>query len=216
MFDGNIMFDLFISLIVICTSLSVHECAHAWMAYKLGDPTARNQGRLTLNPLAHLDLIGTLSILLVGVGWAKPVPVNPMNFKNRKAGMAIVSLAGPVSNIILALITLIIAKLTSLAFWNSGVQVLFTLTTIFYLLTIRNISLGIFNLLPIPPLDGSRILGLIIPDRIYYQVMQYERYILIAVVLLLYIGILDGPLSFVASWVYRLLDALTFFIPSLL
>ena len=148
MFRDFDIIDLLIKALVLFTALPVHECAHAWVASKLGDNTAKYQGRITLNPMKHLDLFGSIAMLLVGFGWAKPVPINPRNFKNPKAGMAISSLAGPVSNILLAMIAMIIYKvLFYLSIYNS--LNLDALINVFWYVTILNIGLGIFNLLPI-------------------------------------------------------------------
>lgn len=137
---------IMIRALVLFTAMPVHECAHGWMADKLGDRTARSSGRLTLNPFAHLDLFGSILLLLVGVGWAKPVPVNPYYFDkvSQKAGIAITALAGPVSNILMALITMILAKLS----WMLGLSFLFT---VFLTMCSINLGLAVFNLIPIHP-----------------------------------------------------------------
>ena len=170
---------------IIMLSLSFHEASHAFIAYKLGDPTARNFGRVTLNPVKHLDPIGFIAMLTIGFGWAKPCPVNTRNFRNPKKGFALSSLAGPVSNMILALgfavlmaifylIYLIVAIVRGLA--EPPVFVDYIQMFLYYGIYL-NVSLAIFNFLPVPPLDGSRILGLILPDKVYYAFLKYERYI---------------------------------------
>ncbi len=170
---------------IILLSLSFHEASHAFISYKLGDPTARNFGRVTLNPLKHLDPIGFIAMLTIGFGWAKPCPVNTRNFRNPKKGFALSSLAGPVSNMILALgftvlmaifylIYLIVAIVRGLA--EPPVFVDYIQMFLYYGIYL-NVSLAIFNFLPVPPLDGSRILGLILPDKVYYAFLKYERYI---------------------------------------
>lgn len=171
---------------IILLSLSLHESMHAYAAAKLGDPTARNLGRVTLNPLKHLDPIGFVAMLLMGFGWAKPCPVNTRNFENPRKGMALTALAGPLSNLALAFVFAIFASLT--IFISSLVPITtetmwyaFYYTYIFfYYGTFLNVSLAIFNLLPIPPLDGSRIVGLFLSPKAYFAYMQYERYIGIA------------------------------------
>lgn len=179
------------SLIIIFLSLPVHECAHGFVAYKLGDPTAKYQGRLSLNPLKHIDYIGAAMILLVGFGWAKPVEVDMRRFKNPKTGMALTALAGPASNLLLALIALFIANLLNYVFPfygnNTGTTILIWAITVLFLIAQINVSLAVFNLIPIPPLDGSRILNAFLPDRIYYRLMRYERYTFLAIFVLVYI-----------------------------
>lgn len=196
-------------------ALSVHEACHGYASYLLGDPTPKSDGRLSLNPLHHLDLFGTICIVIFHFGWAKPVMVNPRYYKKPKLGMALTALAGPLSNLILAFFSLgLFAGLTNLGWWQDAG---FTegassfaegLRAYLYLLVrylgILNIGLGVFNLIPIPPLDGSKIFGALLPDRLYFQVMKYERYGSLLLLALLYIGILDGPLGAVRSWITQL------------
>ncbi len=182
--------------IALLTALPFHECAHAWTANKLGDPTARINGRMTLNPLAHLDPFGALLMIFTGIGWAKPVPINARNFKHPKWGMAISSLAGPVSNLLLAYLSMILWKITTIvSYYHSGFFVQ-NLITIFATMVSINIGLAVFNFIPIPPLDGSRILSLFLPERTYFSIMRYERYTMIALMIAVYFGLLDGPLGF--------------------
>jgi len=171
---------------VILISLSIHEFAHGWIAYKQGDHTAKNQGRLTLNPLAHLDPVGTLMIIFTamtgsGIGWAKPVPFNPSYFRDWKKGTRYVGMAGPVTNFILAILSAIIFKIIAMIAFkvqvDSGVSVFSILLEFFRYMVVINISLGVFNLLPVPPLDGSKIFGRLLPDRMYGWMLQNERYI---------------------------------------
>lgn len=182
--------------IALLTALPFHECAHAWTANKLGDPTARINGRMTLNPLAHLDPFGALLMIFTGIGWAKPVPINARNFKHPKWGMAISSLAGPVSNLLLAYLSMILWKITTIvSYYHSGFFVQ-NLITIFATMVSINIGLAVFNFIPIPPLDGSRILSLFLPERTYFSIMRYERYTMLALMIAVYFGLLDGPLGF--------------------
>lgn len=208
---------IFIAVIVVF-SLTIHEVSHGLTALALGDDTAKRRGRLTLNPLRHLNPIGTVMMLLVGFGYAEPVPINPNNFKNRKLGMAITALAGPISNLLLSFI----AGFGVVGVLNSGkiietsegfgyLSVPYLLIYIFcsYMHTM-NLYLAVFNLIPIPPLDGSRILNIFLPERYYFSVMRYEKYIALGLVVLLYFGVLTGPLSVVtgtiSNGILRLVD----------
>lgn len=208
----------------VLIALIFHEVAHGWMAYKLGDPTARNMGRLSLNPLKHLDPIGTLCMVFFRFGWAKPVPVNMRHFKKPRRDMAIVALAGPVMNLILSFIgaflyvfiwNFVIMKdqNTAMYFFGeiNGISDLPIQTSFMFNLKIAslelvgafhvlNLSLAIFNLIPINPLDGSRILHILLPPKAYYWLMQHERYIMIGLMVLLWTGVLTKPLSIAVSW----------------
>ena len=188
-FSIDVLIGLCASAFVVFCTMPIHEYAHALVATKLGDDTPRLSGRLTLNPMAHIDIMGAVMILLVGFGYAKAVPVNPRNFKNPKAGMALTAAAGPASNLIMSVIYCktndsIVARVAFLFFFYAAMI---------------NISLAVFNLIPIPPLDGSRIVGLLIPNKIYYQIMKYERYIIIVVFVLLALGWLSTPLSWLTD-----------------
>ena len=191
---------VFARIFIIFTSFPVHECAHAWAAYKLGDDTARLKGRLTLAPFAHLDLIGTLMILLVGFGYAKPVPVNIRNFKNRKRDFALTALAGPLSNLIMALLFFVISNVFRL-FIKESEDVCYILGLFFLYAGNINVALAVFNLLPIPPLDGSRLATAILPDRFYYRIMQYERYLMIGLFVLLMVPMFSTALSTLIGWI---------------
>ena len=182
---------LYILIILFCVlmSLSVHELSHGLMAYWMGDRTARRSGRLSLNPLHHMDPFGALCLFLFGFGWAKPVPVNPWNFNNKKGGMILTSLAGPLSNFILAFIAQVgVIGLSQIRF-TSDTSFVFMLANVCYIICIYlaqlNLGLAIFNLIPIPPLDGSKILNAVLPQRLYFKIMEYERYGFIILILLI-------------------------------
>ncbi len=193
-------------LIVLFTAIPIHECAHAWASDKLGDSTAKYAGRMTLNPFAHFDLFGTLCLLLAGFGWAKPVPVDPRYFRDRKGGMALSALAGPASNLLLAYICTVIYKITAYTCAAQWVCILF------YYIASVNIVLGIFNLLPFPPFDGSRIFLVWLPERTYFKLMRYERYIMIGVWILMLTGLLTLPLDFLVRVTQSAFDRMTSFI----
>lgn len=206
-------FDIVVRAIVLLTAIPIHEAAHAYVADKMGDPTGRYMGRLTLNPMAHFDLVGSIAMLVAGIGWAKPVPINPRNFREPKKGMAISAAAGPISNLIVAAISLSAAKILMYVSYQVGVNtVLSTLFTIFNLMCSINISLAIFNLIPIPPFDGSRIFNYFLPDKFYFKVMEYEQYIVIGLLIILFTGVLDVPLAVLSNLIFGALDKLTGFI----
>ncbi len=212
-FSGGIqstVYLLVIRLIVALIALPIHECAHGYAAYRMGDHTAYRQGRLTLNPLAHFDPIGTLAIILFGFGWARPVPINPLNFENPKKGMMLSSLAGPLSNIGLAFLSMVLYKLSYIPSYMgiSGAFISTVQMFLLYMITI-NITLGVFNLIPIPPLDGSRIATYFLPQHVYFKIMQYENIIFIGLMIALWFGVLDGPINFVSTAVTGLLDFVT-------
>ena len=182
-------------------AITLHEYAHGYVSYKLGDPTPKQMGRLSLNPFAHLDPIGTLCLIFFHFGWAKPVCVNPYYYKDQKKGMVLVGLAGPLMNFILAFISAlfmaIIIKKTG-GYVGSFTYYLFNFLNVCYVL---NIGLGVFNLIPFPPLDGAKIVGGLLPEHIYFNFMKYEMYGQLIIFGLLAFGALDKPLAILRSGV---------------
>lgn len=203
---ANAVIYIISAVAVIFLTMPIHEFAHAFAAYKLGDSTQKYAGRLTLNPFAHIDWFGALCILLAGFGWAKPVQVNPYYFKNQKSGMAITAIAGPLANLVVAFVCLLISNFFGFAL-NIGFAVYIAI--FFRYIASINISLAVFNLIPVPPLDGSKILAVILPDRLYYKLMQYERYIYFAVLILVFSGALDGPISIARYYILNVFDYIT-------
>lgn len=199
--------DYLIKALVLFTAVPVHECAHAWVAEKMGDDTGRKQGRITLNPFAHLTLWGSLMMILVGFGWGKPVMVDSRNFKNPKKGMVLTSLAGPASNFIMAFLSMIVYKVLAFLSYAKDSSTLDMMATVFVYITLINISLAVFNFLPIPPLDGSKIFNAILPEKWYFTIMKYENFIFIALIILVYSGLLDAPLSFLQN---KVIDVMLF------
>ena len=198
-FIGAIIYILS-TLVVIFLTLPVHEFAHGYAAVKLGDDTPRWQGRLTLNPFAHIDYFGALCILLFGFGWAKPVQVNNRNFRNPKRDMALTALAGPLSNIIVAFIAYLLVNVCNVILINfAGFGFIWFVASFFSYIASINIGLAVFNLIPIPPLDGSRLLSALLPYKYYYALMRYERYIYFGLLALIWFGVLDRPLSFLSG-----------------
>lgn len=184
-----------LSALAVFIILSVHEYAHGYAAYKLGDNTAKNYGRLTLNPIKHLDPVGAICMIFFHVGWAKPVPINARNFKKPKRDFAITALAGPLSNIVMGFLSaflylLIIAifKDKSFAQDDFSYKLLQNFLLFVFLFHTINVGIGVFNLLPIPPFDGSRILNVILPEKTYFAVMKHERKIYLGVLIWLLCG----------------------------
>lgn len=205
-------------MVLILVLMPVHEFAHAFVADRLGDKTPRWNGRLTLNPLAHIDWLGAAMILLFGIGYARPVPISPRNFKNARKGMALTALAGPVSNLLMAILSIAIFRVLLLFggdVVNGSIYVNMDANWLVYAHVILiqvfasvNIGLAVFNLLPIPPLDGSRIFSAILPRKWAFYMERYEQYIMLGLMLLLFTGVLDTPLSWLRHTVGGLFCAL--------
>jgi Zn-dependent protease len=187
-FTMDFLLDIAIIAIPALICITIHELAHGYVAYRLGDNTAKDMGRLTLNPIKHIDPIGLAMILVIGFGWAKPVPVNMGNFKNPKVGMALTALAGPLSNIILAFIVIFIFVLLPAPQDMVSVFIM----QIIVRMALLNVALAIFNMLPIPPLDGSKILFSLLPENLYYKLMRYERYGMILLLAIMLLGTFTG------------------------
>lgn len=198
--DFGSLRDILLRMAAVLLCLTVHETCHGLAAYALGDPTARRAHRLSLNPLRHIDWFGLLMMFTVGFGWAKPVPVNPNYFKKPKQGMAVTALAGPLSNFLLAILVLLFARIwCDHAVWSQTNQ---AILDFLLRIVILSIGLGLFNLVPIPPLDGSKVLFAFLPDRAYEQLMRYERYGMILLWALVFIGVGDSVFSALISWVF--------------
>ena len=191
--DFGSMLDMVLRLAAVLLCLTVHETCHGLAAYALGDPTARRAHRLSLNPLRHIDWFGLLMMFAAGFGWAKPVPVNPNYFKKPKQGMALTALAGPVSNFLLALLTLLAARIFCdvAAYSETNQRVLDFLLMV----AVLSIGLGLFNLVPIPPLDGSKVLFAVLPDRAYDWLMRNERYGMLLLFALVFFDVGSSALS---------------------
>ncbi len=207
---GNLdVINMVVRAVSVLLAISVHEMCHGYGAYFLGDKTAKSMGRLSLNPLRHLDPVGAICLMLFGFGWAKPVVVNPMYFKKPKRDMALVSLAGPLSNFVLAFLALLIYKLLTLTTFLYGGGLLAEivvklLSNIVWL----NIGLGVFNLLPVPPLDGSKIFLPLLPSRLYYDIMRYEHLGWIILIVALSLNVLDPILGGAGQLVFSALSFL--------
>ena len=190
-------------LLVTLVAIPCHEAGHALASYLLGDPTARQQGRLSLNPLRHFDLVGTICMVVAGVGWAKPVPTDARRFKNPKVGMALTALAGPAANLVLAYLSMAVWKLVY--YWGPDNGFTWYATYFLQYMGLMNVGLAVFNLIPVPPLDGSRVLLVFLPRNLYFGVMRYEKVILVILLAVVWYGALNGPIAWMSNLVWGLL-----------
>lgn len=201
------LITLLISAVAALMCITLHELSHGLAAWRLGDPTAKNAGRLTLNPVRHLDLLGLLMMVVAKVGWAKPVPVDMRYFKHPKQGMALTALAGPAANFLTALAAVGLSSVI----WHVAAPGRVSLLALCFLsnMALLGVGMGLFNLIPISPLDGSKILFALLPDRTYYTILKYEKYVMGLLVVLVLLGVFDKPLSFLMVQCLRGLCALT-------
>lgn len=200
--DFGSLLSMVTRLAAVLLCLTVHESCHGLAAYALGDPTARREHRLSLNPLRHIDWFGLLMMFVAGFGWAKPVPVNPNYFKKPKQGMALTALAGPVSNFLLALLMLLAARIfCDVAAYSEANQ---RILDFLLMVALLSIGMGLFNLLPIPPLDGSKVLFAVLPDGAYNQLMRYERYGMLLLFALVFFDVGSSAFSAAIEWVFEL------------
>ena len=227
-FSFNISTDTLLTylvrLMIILLINPLHECAHAYTAHKLGDDTARDRGRLTLDPIAHIDIMGAGLLFFFGFGWAKPVPVDPRNFKDRRLGMMLTAIAGPLSNLIAAFLGIIAYRLIgagSYIDYASGYilrdgETMYYVAWMLYVFVVINLNLCLFNLVPVPPLDGSRVLGYFLPPRAELWLMRNQRVFYGIMMLLMITGILSLPLSFLNHWIMQGMLVVTKWIPAVL
>ena len=208
--DFGSLRDILLRVAAVFLCLTIHETCHGLAAYALGDPTAKRAHRLSLNPLRHIDWLGLLMMVVAGFGWAKPVPVNPNYFKKPKQGMAVTALAGPVSNLLLAILLLLIARGVYIRAALTGS---FSATWFAFLLDTASLSvgLGLFNLVPIPPLDGSKVLAVLLPDSAYDWLMHYERFGMLVLVMVISVGIGSNALDNAIRWTFTMLCRLVGF-----
>ncbi len=195
--------------LIVCASLlciTFHETCHGYAAWKLGDPTAKNAGRLTLNPIRHVDWAGLIMMAIFKFGWAKPVPIDVRNFRHPKRDTAITAAAGPLSNVLLAYVALLIRSVLLYFYATRRVGALSYVITFFEYIAIISAGLAVFNIIPIPPLDGAKVVYAFLPDRAYARAMVYERYGMILLMVVLFTGALDVPLDFLRG---GLLDGLS-------
>jgi len=209
--DWSVALDMLMSVIPALICITLHELSHGFVAYKLGDPTAKALGRLTLNPLKHIDIMGLIMMVAFKFGWAKPVPIDMRRFRNPKRGMAVTALAGPVSNIIIACIFLFIYGIVYIPLKMKNTELAESVLNMVYITAYLSTALAVFNFIPIPPLDGSKVLFSVMSDESYYKLMRYERYGMLVLIALLATNILGKPLQTATSFVMDKLFAIAEF-----
>ena len=214
--DISILTNMLISIIPALLCITIHELSHGYVAYRLGDNTAKDMGRLTLNPIKHIDVIGIIMMVVVGFGWAKPVPVNMRNFSKPKQYMAITAIAGPISNILLAVVIffiygLIFSKLSGPYATSTGTLVLQIVSRMGSL----SVALAVFNIIPIPPLDGSKVLFALLPDSYYMKLMRYERYGMLLLIVFVWSDLFSATFGKATTVVYDFLSGISIFAYSL-
>lgn len=210
--DWSYLTELAMAVLPALICITFHETCHGLTAYAMGDPTAKRAGRLSFNPLRHIDWIGLGMMVVFHFGWAKPVPVNMMNFKNPKRGMAITALAGPLSNVVLTVVMLALyGPIYLLSAVGIGGALLEALADMVGTTAYLSLALAVFNLLPVPPLDGAKVLYSVISDRAYLKLMYYERYGMIAMLILVATGVLGAPLTYATDalldWLFPIAQA---------
>ena len=200
--NWSVLTDMLLAVIPALICITLHELSHGFVAYKLGDNTAKNMGRLTLNPIKHIDIFGLIMMVVFKFGWAKPVPVNMRNFKNPKHDMAITALAGPLSNVLICCVVLFIYGLVYLPCNLAGTEFAGSLLYAVYITAYLSIALAIFNIIPIPPLDGSKVLFSLMSDEGYMKLMRYERYGMLLLLALIVTDVLGNPLYAATEFVF--------------
>lgn len=205
--DWSVLTSMLMSVVPALVCITLHELSHGYVAYKLGDNTAKNMGRLTLNPIKHIDIVGLIMMVAFKFGWAKPVPVDMRNFKHPKRDMAITALAGPVSNVLICCVVLFIYGIVFLPCTLSGSKFWGDVLDMVYLTAYLSMALAVFNIIPVPPLDGSKVLFSLMSDEAYLKLMRYERYGMLLLLVLIATDVLADPLQTVTGAAFKFLFA---------